>query len=120
MKNTIIMLFMLVLIPVAAQENCSAFYPSTLGQTLVIHQLNKKERLSTITEHTITQVTDSTLTFQTKLSDKRAKEIVSGSFNVHCSGGETLLEPESMVTPGLLQQFQNMELLFPLALLIAM
>jgi len=109
MKNAILLFLLVLNFSMKAQEGCSPFYPSTEGQTLVIHQLNKKGKLVTITEHSIIQVSDSIINFQTKLSDKKGKEIVTNTFKAQCRNGETYLEPEAVVPAGQLQQYENME-----------
>lgn len=109
MRNIFIALFALIITPTTAQGTCSPFYPSEEGKTFVIHQFDKRDRLSTIAEHTITDVTDNTIDFDMKLKDHRAKEIVSGEFKVTCRDGETILEPEALISPNLIQQYRNME-----------
>lgn len=109
MKKVISVLVVLITISVAAQDNCSPFYPSTEGQTYVVHQFNRKNKLSTITEHTITEKSSGTINLDMKLKDERGEEILSGAFKVNCQNGETELEPEALVSPGLLEQYKNME-----------
>lgn len=109
MKNTFLLLLLLLGASLKAQNSCSPYYPSTEGQTLVIHQLNKKGKLITASEHIVTQVSDSIINFQTKLRDKKGKEIVTGSFKVQCQNGITHLEPEAVVPAGQLQQYESME-----------
>ncbi len=110
MKTILSILFVvLATTTTIAQDGCSAYYPSQTGKTLIIHHLNKKGRLSTISEYTVSVVTDSTIQMKTTVKDKREKEILTSEFEIKCNAGETILEPKSIVTPGLLDQFQNMD-----------
>ncbi len=109
MKTLLIAIAITMSLPLTAQNSCSPFYPSQEGKTLVIHQFDKRDRLSTISENTITDAARSTISFNTKLKDKRGKEIVNGIFKVRCSGGQTILEPEAILSPGMLQQYEGME-----------
>ncbi|MFP2997082.1 hypothetical protein ABN763_14290 [Spongiivirga sp. MCCC 1A20706] len=109
MKNLFIFCFLMVNVVGRAQEGCSPYYPSKTGQTLVVHQLNKKGKLNVVTEYRIQSATDSIITLNTALFDKKGKEIVTGNFKVTCLGEETVIEPESIIDPSTLKQFQNMK-----------
>ena len=109
MKKIVILLIVWVTLPINAQHSCSPFYPSKEGQTYVVHQFNRKNKLSTITEHTITDKRAGTIKLAMKLKDERGEEIVSGTFKVNCQNGETKLTPEALVSPGLREQYKSME-----------
>ncbi len=109
MKKVISVLLILITISIAAQDNCSPFCPSTKGQTYVIHQFNKKNKLSTITEYTITDRSQGTINLDMKLKDERGEEIMSGAFKANCQNGETKIHPEALVSPGLREQYKSME-----------
>ncbi len=109
MKNILLMLVVLITVPIAAQNQYSPFYPSKEGKTYVIHQFNRKDKLSTITEYKITNTSANMLSFTMNLKDDKNEEIVSGQFKVNCKNGETKLEPEALVSPGLREQYKNME-----------
>lgn len=109
MKKVISVLIILITISVAAQDSCSPFYPSKEGKTYIIHHYDKKDRLSTVSENTISDKSSGSIEIVSKVKDKRGKEIVSGNFKVVCSGGTTTLTPEAIIAPGLLEQYRNME-----------
>jgi hypothetical protein len=91
-----------------AQSNCSSFYPTQQGQKHVIHQLDKRENLDLILEHTVLQATPSELTMLASVKDKRGRDIVENSFKATCSGGITRLDPASIMSAQL-QQYDGME-----------
>ena len=109
MKKIVILLVVLVTLPISAQQSCSPFYPSIEGQTYVVHQFNRKNKLSTITEHTITDKTAGTINLAMRLKNERGEEIISGAFKVNCEDGETKLDPEALMSPGLRDQYKSME-----------
>lgn len=96
------------MMPVVAQNSCSQFYPTEEGKTHIIHQLDKRERLSTIVEYTVTEANNNELTIAMKLKDKREKLITESSFKALCDGGTTRLDPESIMSAQI-QQYDGME-----------
>jgi len=109
MKKLLLLFLFLISVPMAGQNDCSPFYPSREGQTYTINQYNKKDKLSTITEYTITNVSSGTINLEMKIKDEDGEEIVSGAFVVNCKNGETQLKPEAIIPAGLLEQYKNME-----------
>ncbi|EZH73174.1 hypothetical protein ATO12_19410 [Aquimarina atlantica] len=115
MKHIAFLIAILILASVSAQNNnCSKFYASEEGKELIIHQFNKKERLSTITEFKVTDVENtanrSVITIAMHLKDgKNKKSIITSSFKAHCAGKTTRLDPESFIAPGILDQYNDME-----------
>ncbi|XLS27817.1 hypothetical protein ACJD0Z_11485 [Flavobacteriaceae bacterium M23B6Z8] len=109
MRYIITILILSICLPLTAQNSCSPYYPSQEGKTMVIYQYDKREKLSTISEFTITDKTANTRKFSMVLKDEDGKEIVSGKFEVTCREGETILEPKALMSPGLLEQYENME-----------
>lgn len=108
MKTFLIALAVLVITPMTAQDSCSQFYPTEEGKTHIIHQLDKRERLSTIVEYTVTEASSRGLTIGMKLKDKREKLITEASFKAICDGGTTRLDPASIMSAQM-QQYEGME-----------
>jgi hypothetical protein len=114
-KHIAFLIAVLVLTSVSAQSNnCSKFYVSEKGKKLTIHQYDKKERLSTISEFKVTDVENtanrSVITIAMHLKDgKNNKSIVTSSFKAHCAGKTTRLAPESFIAPGILDQYNDMQ-----------
>lgn len=108
MKIIINSIVFLLCVSSYAQSNCSSFYPSRQGQKNVIHQLDKRERLSNIIEYTVTRANSSQLTMLASVKDKRGRDIVENSFKATCSGGLTRLDPASIMSAQL-QQYEGME-----------
>ena len=120
MKTNIVTLYISILALLAfipdtrAQNACSKFYPDEQGKTWVIHQFDKRNRLSTIAVYTIKDVAQGengkTLTIAMKLVDgKNEKELTNVEFKAVCNGNTTKLDPESLVAPGIFDQYKEMD-----------
>lgn len=108
MKNIIICLSILLGTNLClSQNNCSSFYPTQEGKKLVIHQLDKRENLSTIVEYTVTNVNASEISMLASIKDKRGRDIIENSFKAICSDGTTRLDPSSIMSAQL-QQYEGM------------
>ncbi|WP_299258866.1 hypothetical protein [uncultured Aquimarina sp.] len=97
-----------------AQNNCSQFYPSKAGTTITIHHFNHKNKLTSKTSYEVLDVNSSgsrsKITMSMYLSDaKKQKKITEAQFTVTCDGGTTTLDPESIISPNLFNQYKNMK-----------
>jgi len=107
MKNIISSITFLICVSTYAQNNCSSFYPTQEGTKLVIHQLDKRERLDNIIEYTVTNKAPGVLNMLATIKNKRGQEIVENSFKAICSGGTTQLDPASIMSAQL-EQYEGM------------
>lgn len=114
--NIVIYLFIIfgVVPSLHAQNNCSKFYPDKQGAIWTIHQFDKRDKLSTIAIYTITNVDETEngkiLTIGMKLIDgKNEKDLVDMEFKAVCNGNTTKLDPESLVAPGIFDQYKKMD-----------
>ena len=99
---------------ITAQNACSKFYHSEQGKTWVIHQFDKRDKLSTITSYTLKEVAQgesgTILTIAMKLVDgKNNKELTTVEFKAICNGNTTKLDPGSLVAPGIFDQYKDMD-----------
>ncbi len=109
MKALLTLVISIVTLQMTAQNNCSPFYPSETGTTFTIHQFDRRDRLSTISEFKITEASANQMTLSSTLKDDDGEAIFSGTFKVRCEGGTTILEPEALVSGAMMEQYQNME-----------
>ncbi|WP_026755633.1 hypothetical protein [Sediminibacter sp. Hel_I_10] len=109
MKTVLNIIILVAVMQLAAQNNCSPFYPSEIGTTFTIHQFDRRDRLSTISEFKITEASANQMTLSSTLKDDDGDPIFSGTFKVKCEGGTTTLEPEALVSGAMMEQYQNME-----------
>lgn len=109
MKKLLTLVIFAVALQMTAQDNCSPFYPSETGTIFTVHQFDKRDRLSTISEFNITETSTNQMTLSSTLKDDNGDPIFSGKFKVRCEGGTTTLDPEALVSGSMMQQYQNME-----------
>lgn len=65
--------------------------------------------MSSIAEHTILDVTAHGLKVKTVVKEDNGDVLVTGTFDVKCYGENTWIEPEALISPGLMEQYKNME-----------
>ncbi|WP_299213213.1 hypothetical protein [uncultured Aquimarina sp.] len=114
MRTLSIILVILALGKLTAQNNCSQFYPSKEGTTITMHHFNHKNKLTSKTSYEVLDInssgSESKITMSMYLSDaKKQKKITEAQFTVTCDGGITTLDPESIISPNLFNQYKNME-----------
>ncbi|HEA29256.1 MAG TPA: hypothetical protein ENH91_04570 [Leeuwenhoekiella sp.] len=114
--NTAFFLFSLLTFTptIFAQNNCSKFYPTKIGKTLIIHQFDKRDKLATITSYTVKDVAQdengTILTIAMRLIDgKDEEELTNVEFKAICTGNTTKIDPESLLAPGIFDQYKNMD-----------
>ncbi|GAA4110479.1 hypothetical protein GCM10022393_07560 [Aquimarina addita] len=97
-----------------AQNNCSQFYPSEIGKTMILHHYNHKNKLSSKTAYSVANINSSgsktEITMNMDLIDgKRNNSISKAEFKITCDGETTYLDPESIISPQLFSQYEGME-----------
>ncbi|AXT51842.1 hypothetical protein D1818_13680 [Aquimarina sp. BL5] len=114
MRALSIILIIFVLGKLTAQNNCSPFYPSKEGTTLTMHHFNHKNKITSKTSYEVLDInssgSESKIMMSMYLSDaKKQKKITEAQFTITCDGGTTTLDPESIISPNLFNQYKNME-----------
>ena len=113
MKQFVILIAFLFAISLSAQNNCSPYYPFSKGQTVTVHQFDRKDRLSTISTYKVVDVNtsgaDTTISIDMTVLDGASKdEIAKVQFKAICNGNSTRLDPASMISPQLFEQYKDM------------
>ncbi|WP_378180503.1 hypothetical protein [Aquimarina sp. SS2-1] len=114
MNKLILIIAVFVIGSVNAQNNCSPYYPSKEGTTMTMHHFNHKNKLTSKTSYEVLDVnssgSESKITMNMYLSDaKKQKAITEATFTITCDGGTTSLDPESIISPKLFNQYKDME-----------
>ncbi|MHA7055577.1 TapB family protein [Aquimarina sp. M1] len=114
MKRLYIIITILIVSSVTAQNNCSQFYPSKVGTKITMSHYNQKNKLISETNYEVLSInssgSESSITMNMSVSDsKKKKTITEATFTVTCDGGTTSLDPESIISPQLFDQYKNME-----------
>ena len=92
------------------QNSCSNYYPFIEGKTFQITSYDKKGKKSSIVDYNITNVTDNTATFNTKIHDAKGKEVTTTSYDITCENDAISIDFNSLISPELLEQYKDMEL----------
>lgn len=92
------------------QNSCSKYYPFIEGKTFQITTYDKKGKTSAVVDYNITNVTNNTATFNTKIHDDKGKEVTTTSYDITCENDAISIDFNSLVSPELLEQYKDMEL----------
>ncbi|WP_299433764.1 hypothetical protein [uncultured Aquimarina sp.] len=114
MKTLYLILAIFTVSNITAQNSCSQFYPSKTGTKITMQHYNQKNKLTSETNYEVLDVNSSgsksKITMNMYVSDsKKQKTITETQFTVTCDGGITTLDPESIISPKLFNQYKNME-----------
>ena len=93
-----------------SQNSCSKYYPFIEGKTFQITSYDKKGKKTSVVDYNITNVTDNTATFNTKILDDKGKEITTNSYDITCKNDAISIDFKSLISPELLEQYKDMEL----------
>ncbi|MBW1294016.1 TapB family protein [Aquimarina litoralis] len=97
-----------------AQSNCSPYYPSKIGTKIKMHHFNNKNKLVSETNYKVVDVNssekESKIVIAMEVEDaKKKKNITQSKFTIICKEGITFIDPETIISPQLYKQYQNMD-----------
>ena len=113
--KTILLFFTLSFVSVInAQNNCSQFYLTKKGTKATIHHYNQKDKLTSKTTYQVIDInssgSDTKITMGLSMKEgKKDKVITEAQFDITCDGGTTHLDPQSIISPKILDQYKEME-----------
>jgi hypothetical protein len=113
--NLLLVLFFLIgILSLTAQDNCSKFYPMTEGVTMEYTNYNKKGKVEGVSSYTVTNSdTDGNTTNATmaiNLKDEKGKEIYSNDYKLSCTGNMVTLDYESLLPSDMMNQYGDMDI----------
>jgi predicted RND superfamily exporter protein len=113
--NLLLVLFFLIgILSLTAQDNCSKFYPMTEGVTMEYTNYNKKGKVEGVSSYTVTNSdTDGNTTNATmaiNLKDEKGKEIYSTDYKLSCTGNMVTLDYESLLPSDMMNQYGDMDI----------
>ena len=113
--NLLLVLFFLIgIISLFAQDNCSKFYPMTEGVTMEYTNYNKKGKVEGITTYTVTNsdtdVNTTNATMAINLKDEKGKDIYNTDYKLSCSGNMVTLDYESLLPTEMMEQYGDMDI----------
>ena len=96
-----------------AQTGCSKFYPLKEGTKAELTSYDKKGKIAAVVEYTVLNKTQTSegevATMKSSIKDDKGKLIAETEYDVTCDGTKISIDYNSMVSPMMMEQFQNME-----------
>lgn len=112
-KLLLILFFLIGIISLTAQNNCSKFYPMTEGVAMEYTNYNKKGKVEGISTYKVIEsntnggTTNATMTID--LKDEKGKDIYSTDYKLECTGNMVSLDYESLLPSEMMQQYGDMD-----------
>ena len=113
-KLLLILFFLLGIISLTAQDNCSKFYPMTEGVAMEYTNYNKKGKVEGISSYqvietnTVGNTTNATMAIN--LKDEKGKEIYNTDYKLSCTGNMVTLDYESLLPSDMINQYGEMDI----------
>ncbi|MEH6514119.1 hypothetical protein [Maribacter arcticus] len=113
-KSLFVLFFLIGIISLTAQDNCSKFYPMTEGVSMEYTNYNKKGKVEGISSYKVTETNtvDNTTnaTMAINLKDEKGKEIYSTDYKLSCTGNMVTLDYESLLPSDMMNQYGDMDI----------
>lgn len=113
-KLLLILFFLLGIISLTAQDNCSKFYPMTEGVSMEYTNYNKKGKVEGISSYKVTETNTvgntTNATMAINLKDEKGKEIYSTDYKLSCTGNMVTLDYESLLPSDMMKQYGDMDI----------
>ena len=97
----------------SAQTGCSKFYPLKEGTKAEITSYDKKGKIAAVVDYIVLNKSKTSegevATMKSSIKDDKGKLIAETEYDVTCDGTKISIDYNSMVSPMMMEQFQNME-----------
>lgn len=112
-KSIVFLVSLFFISQTISAQNCSTFFPFESGTKIEMTQYDKKGKISSRTQTTITDVVESGGQFEAVITstvlDKKGKELNSGVYNVACKDDGYEIDVSNMLNPAMMQATYGME-----------
>ena len=113
-KSLLVVFFLIGIISLTAQDNCSKFYPMTEGVSMEYTNYNKKGKVEGISAYKVTETNTvgntTNATMAINLKDEKGKEIYSTDYKLSCTGNMVTLDYESLLPSDMMKQYGDMDI----------
>ena len=113
-KSLLVLFFLIGIISLTAQDNCSKFYPMTEGVSMEYTNYNKKGKVEGISSYKVTETNTvgntTNATMAINLKDEKGKEIYSTDYKLSCTGNMVTLDYESLLPSDMMKQYGDMDI----------
>ena len=112
MKNKIIsiLLGLLVMTGIMAQNECSKFYPFKEDTKFQITSYDKKDKVSAVIDYVVKESSGNTATLSYQMHDDKGELILTSEYGMKCEEDGVSIDFKSLVAPGIMDQYKDMEL----------
>lgn len=112
-KLIVPILLLIATLQINAQSGCSKFYPFQEGTKAEITSYDKKGKTAAVVDYVVLNKTQTAngevATMKSSVKDEKGKLIAETEYDVTCDGTKISIDYNSMVSPMIMEQFQNME-----------
>ena len=113
-KSLLVLFFLIGIISLIAQDNCSKFYPMTEGVSMEYTNYNKKGKVEGISSYKVTETNTvgntTNAIMAINLKDEKGKEIYSTDYKLSCTGNMVTLDYESLLPSDMMKQYGDMDI----------
>ena len=113
-KSLLVVFFLIGIISLTAQDNCSKFYPMTEGVSMEYTNYNKKGKVEGISAYKVTETNTvgntTNATMAINLKDEKGKEIYTTDYKLSCTGNMVTLDYESLLPSDMMNQYGDMDI----------
>lgn len=114
-KNTLLVVFFLIgIISLTAQNNCSKFYPMTEGVAMEYTNYNRKGKVEGVSSFKVTEVSSdgskTNATMDINFKDEKGKDVYSSDYKLSCTGNMVTLDYESLLPTEMMEQYGDMDI----------
>lgn len=113
-KLLLILFFLLGIISLTAQNNCSKFYPMTEGVAMEYTNFSKKGKVEGLSSYKVTETNTvgntTNATMAINLKDEKGKEIYNTDYKLSCTGNMVTLDYESLLPSDMMKQYGDMDI----------
>lgn len=104
-------LLLFITMPVSAQD-CSKYYPFKEGTTFQITNYDKKGKATGVIDYTVKESSGDTALFAYEMYDDKGDLIMSSEYGITCKDDGIAIDFKSLMSPGVMNQYQEMEVDF--------
>lgn len=104
------MLLLLFVFAGKAQTNCSSYYPLNEGTTFQLTMYDDKDKTTGVIDYAVKDATANSATMTYEMHDEKGKLISASEYDVRCEGDGISIDFNSLVSPGMMEQYKDMEI----------
>lgn len=109
MRTLALIYCFLLISSTALSQDCSKYFPMDEGAEFQITNYDKKDKATGVLNYVVKEVSGNTATMFYEMHDDEGKMITSSEYGVTCTDDGIKIDFSSMMSPEILEQYQDME-----------